>query len=65
MAIVDVYDAAVSRNLYRPSMTHDEAVDLIVRGSGTHFDPAVVNAFVAVARVLRNVSEEALATEHR
>jgi adenylate cyclase len=65
MAIVDVYDAAVSRNLYRPSMTHDEAVDMIVRGSGTHFDPAVVNAFVAVARVLRNVSEEALATEHR
>jgi adenylate cyclase len=65
MAIVDVYDAAVSRNLYRPSMTHDEAVDLIVRGSGSHFDPAVVNAFVAVAPVLRNVSEEALATEHR
>jgi len=64
MAIVDVYDAATSRNLYRPSMTHDEAVDLIVRGRGTHFDPAVVDAFVAVAPILRNVSEEALAAEH-
>jgi len=65
MAIVDVYDAAVGRNLYRPCMTHDEAVDLIIRGSGTHFDPAVVDAFVTVAPVLRSVSEEALATEHR
>jgi adenylate cyclase len=65
MAIVDVYDAAVSRNLYRPSMTHDQAVDLIIRGRGSHFDPAVVDAFVAVAPVLRNISEEALATEHR
>lgn len=65
MAIVDVYDAAVSRNLYRPSMTHDQAVDLIIRGRGTHFDPAVVDAFVTVAPVLRNISEEALATEHR
>ena len=64
MAIVDVYDAATSRNLYRPSMTHDEAVDLIIRGRGTHFDPAVVDAFVKVAPILRNVSEEALAAEH-
>jgi adenylate cyclase len=65
MAIVDVYDAAVSRNLYRPSMTHDQAVDLITRGRGTHFDPAVVDAFVTVAPVLRNISEEALATDRR
>ncbi|MGB2715570.1 MAG: CHASE2 domain-containing protein [Vicinamibacterales bacterium] len=65
MAIVDVYDAAVGRNLYRPSMTHDEAVDLIARGRGTHFDPAVVDAFISVAAILRNVSEEALATSHR
>lgn len=65
MAIVDVYDAAVSRNLYRSSMTHDEAVDLIVRGRGTHFDPAVVDAFVSVAAILRNVSEEALAASQQ
>jgi adenylate cyclase len=65
MAIVDVYDASVSRNLYRPSITHDEAVDMILRGRGTHFDPAVVDAFITVAPILRNVSEEALAAEHR
>jgi putative two-component system response regulator len=46
-------------------MTHDQAVDLITRGRGTHFDPAVVDAFVTVAPVLRNISEEALATDRR
>ena len=32
-------------------MTHDEAVEFIVGGRGTHFDPAVVDAFVEVASV--------------
>jgi putative two-component system response regulator len=58
MAIVDVYDAAVARNLYKPSMSHDAAVKFIVNGKGTHFDPAVVDAFVSVEFVLRHVALE-------
>ncbi|MGH9331716.1 MAG: CHASE2 domain-containing protein [Vicinamibacterales bacterium] len=58
MAIVDVYDAVVARNLYRPSMSHDDAVKFIVKGKGTHFDPAVVDAFVSVELVLKRVSLE-------
>ena len=58
MALVDVYDAAVSRNVYRPSMPHDRVVDLIVAGKGTHFDPAVVDAFIRVAAGFKNVSDE-------
>ena len=49
MAVVDVYDAVVTRELYGPSMSHDETVLFIVNGKGTHFDPAVVDAFVKVA----------------
>ena len=57
MAIVDVYDAAHSRRVYQGPMQHDEVVACIVKGRGTHFDPAVVDAFVKVAPVLRWLSE--------
>jgi HD-GYP domain-containing protein (c-di-GMP phosphodiesterase class II) len=49
MAVVDVYDATTTRTLYRPPMSHDAAVKFIVDRTATHFDPAVVQAFVAVA----------------
>jgi len=59
MAIVDVYDAAVTRTVYRPSLPHDQAVQFIAGGSGTHFDPAVVDAFLEVAPAFKTVSAEA------
>lgn len=58
MAIVDVYDAVVARNLYKPAMSHDAAVKFIVDGKGTHFDPAVVDAFVVVEPIFRHVALE-------
>ena len=59
MAIVDVYDAATTRNVYRQSLSHDQAVAFIVAGKGVQFDPAVVDAFIQVASPFRNVSSEA------
>jgi adenylate cyclase len=59
VALADVYDALISRRVYRPPLVHDRAVDLILEGRGTHFDPAVVDAFVGVARVLKNLANEA------
>jgi HD-GYP domain-containing protein (c-di-GMP phosphodiesterase class II) len=61
MAVVDVYDAASARTLYRNCLSHDDTVNLIVRGKGTHFDPAVVDAFLAVAAFFKSASDEALA----
>jgi CHASE2 domain-containing sensor protein len=58
VALVDVYDALISRRVYRPPLVHDRAVDLILEGRGTHFDPAVVDAFVGIAPVLENLSNE-------
>jgi adenylate cyclase len=58
MAVVDVYDAIRTRKLYQAPMSYDEAVAHIVKGKGTHFDPAVVDAFVAVSPVLHDLSEE-------
>jgi CHASE2 domain-containing sensor protein len=61
MAIVDVYDAASARTLYRRTMSHDDTVKFIIGGKGIHFDPAVVEAFVSVAAVIERVSHD---TEH-
>ena len=60
MALVDVYDAIRARSLYKQCMTHEQAVALIVKGKGTHFDPAVVDAFLSVSRSFEEVSSEAL-----
>jgi adenylate cyclase len=57
MAVVDVYDAVHTRRLYHAPLTHDEVVAFIVKGRGTHFDPAVVDAFVKASPVLRGLSE--------
>lgn len=57
MAIVDVYDAAVTRSLYRTPLSHDDVVAFIARGKGTLFDPAVVEAFVTVAPVFKGVAQ--------
>ena len=57
MAVVDVYDAIRTRNLYHAPMSQDEAVALILGGKGTHFDPAVVEAFVQVSPMLHHLSQ--------
>jgi HD-GYP domain-containing protein (c-di-GMP phosphodiesterase class II) len=57
MALVDVYDAVRTRRLYHAPQTHEEVEALIVKCSGTHFDPAIVEAFVKVSPMLRSLSE--------
>jgi CHASE2 domain-containing sensor protein len=59
MAVVDVYDAMITRKLYQTPMTNEAAVAHIVQSRGTHFDPAVVDAFVKVAPTLHLLSQEA------
>ncbi|MEX0800257.1 MAG: HD domain-containing phosphohydrolase [Dehalococcoidia bacterium] len=50
-AVVDAYDAMTSHRPYRRARSHREAVEEIVRNSGTQFDPGVVQAFLEVERV--------------
>ena len=45
MAIVDVYDALTSTRPYKKAFTHEEAVRIITEGSGTQFDPLLVDLF--------------------
>ena len=48
MAIADVYDALVTDRPYKMAFPHGEAVEIIEEGSGTHFDPALVDLFLKV-----------------
>jgi len=58
MAVVDVFDALTTRKLYQSPLSYDDAVAFIVKASGTHFDPQVVDAFVRVAPHLHQLSQQ-------
>ncbi|MGL4595341.1 MAG: HD domain-containing phosphohydrolase [Thermoguttaceae bacterium] len=45
-ALADVYDALISKRVYKKAMTHEAARDIIVEGKGKHFDPDVVDSFL-------------------
>jgi putative two-component system response regulator len=47
VALADVYDALTTKRVYKESFTHDVARSIILDESGTHFDPDVVEAFLA------------------
>jgi putative nucleotidyltransferase with HDIG domain len=47
IAVADVYDALASDRPYRKAMSPYEVKEILLKGAGTDFDPAVVNAFVA------------------
>ena len=53
VAVADVYDALTSDRVYRAALSHERARQIIVEGRGTHFDPQVVDAFLAQQEVFR------------
>jgi putative two-component system response regulator len=56
MAVADVYDALVSKRVYKPPMPHEEAVAIIAAGGGSQFDPDVVEAFLEIEPMFRNIA---------
>jgi HD-GYP domain-containing protein (c-di-GMP phosphodiesterase class II) len=55
MAVVDVYDALVSNRPYKRAFSDEEAVKIITEGSGTHFDPKIVEAFLQAKELFKSV----------
>jgi putative two-component system response regulator len=47
MALADVFDALISRRVYKPAFSLEEATRIIEEGRGAHFDPVLVDAFTA------------------
>jgi putative two-component system response regulator len=56
MAVADVYDALISRRVYKDGMPHEKAVIIIQEGKGTHFDPDIADAFVALQEEFREIA---------
>jgi putative two-component system response regulator len=56
MAIADVYDALISRRVYKDGMPHDKAVAIILTGRGSHFDPDIVDAFAEIQEDFREIA---------
>jgi len=48
MAIVDVYDALTTVRPYKIAFSHEDAIDVIKKGAGTHFDPDIANLFCEI-----------------
>ena len=57
MAVADVYDALISRRVYKEGMPHAKAVGIIAEGRGTHFDPDMVDAFMALTDEFQAVAQ--------
>jgi putative two-component system response regulator len=57
MSVVDVYDALVSERPYKKSFTHEEAVKIIKDGSGTQFEPALVDLFLQEQEKFKTTAE--------
>ncbi|WDP90189.1 MAG: response regulator [Desulfobacter sp.] len=58
MAIVDVYDALVSKRVYKSPLPHSKAVAMIMEGRGTRFDPRIVDEFKSVSEEFRRTALE-------
>lgn len=57
MAMADVYDALISRRVYKEGIPYEEARQIIIDGRATHFDPDVVDAFLEVEDKFKAIAE--------
>ena len=55
MAVADVFDALVSRRSYKEGFSFEKAMAIIEEGSGSHFDPNIVRAFMNASDEVRRV----------
>ncbi len=56
MAVADVYDALISRRVYKPAFTHEEAIDIMRKGRGSHFDPDILDVFLKITDEFREIA---------
>jgi len=56
MAVADVYDALISKRVYKPAFSHEKASAIIIEGKGQHFDPDMVDAFIEIADQFKEIA---------
>jgi HD-GYP domain-containing protein (c-di-GMP phosphodiesterase class II) len=58
MALADVYDALISKRVYKKAFSHDKAKEIILQGSNSHFDPVLVETFLAIEEKFIETAKE-------
>jgi len=58
MALADVYDALITKRVYKPAFSHEKAMSIIHEGRGTHFDPDIVDALDAIEDQFISIANE-------
>jgi len=56
MAIVDVYDALMTKRVYKEAWPFPDVIDCIRQERGKHFDPDIVDAFMARSEEIHDIS---------
>ena len=60
MAIADVFDALVSKRCYKEPMPIDDAINIIIKDAGSHFDPYLVEVFKTVIPLFKEAANKKL-----
>jgi HD-GYP domain-containing protein (c-di-GMP phosphodiesterase class II) len=56
MAVADVYDALISRRVYKEPYSHTKSVKIIQNLKGTHFDPVITDTFISINEQFRKIA---------
>ena len=58
VAIADVYDALTTKRFYKEAFTHEKSREIIISSKGSHFDPDIVDAFLANEKIFSKICTE-------
>lgn len=57
IAVADTYDAVTSNRSYRTARSHDEAMRILCEGSGSQFDPQIIDALMSCEHAIKRDSD--------
>ncbi|MDD2290812.1 MAG: two-component system response regulator [Aliarcobacter sp.] len=57
MCVADVYDALISKRVYKDKIEHEKAVEIMKEGRGTHFDPDILDAFLELQKEFEDIAK--------
>lgn len=58
MALADSYDAICAKRVYKDAIDHEKATEIIIKDSGSHFDPDIVETFLLIKDKFKEISEQ-------
>jgi response regulator RpfG family c-di-GMP phosphodiesterase len=58
MALADVYDALITKRVYKEAFSHETARGIIVDGRAKHFDPEIVDVFIEIEDTFQEIADQ-------